>query len=268
MHMELGVTSEKRSPRVIVSLTSFPQRMEEIHYCLYSLLDQTLKPDEVVLWLAKEQFPNGDTDIPQEVLDLKEKGLTIRWCRNLHSYKKLVPSLLEFPEDIIVTADDNVYYEQDWLEQLCREHLEHPEYIVCNRAHTIKLGRDKNILPFRRWKKISKSKEASFRNMQIATGGVLYPPKSLHKDATNAELFGELAPTTDDIWFWAMAVLNDTKVKVIKNNVTRLRYLSPERKRGLMGIFTLFNKNKKCGNDLQLEKVMEHYPDIAEKLVL
>ena len=53
---------EKRDKRVIVSLTSYPDRMYDIHYCLYSLLNQTFKPDKIILYLTKEQFPNLEKD--------------------------------------------------------------------------------------------------------------------------------------------------------------------------------------------------------------
>ena len=82
---------------LIISLTSFPQRMYEIHYTLYSLLTQTVKPAKVVLWLGTEQFPDGEKDIPQKVLKLKENGLVIEWHKNLRSYTKLVPSLKKYP---------------------------------------------------------------------------------------------------------------------------------------------------------------------------
>ena len=104
---ELGITRELRNPKLIVSLTSFPQRMYDVHYCLYSLLTQQLKPDKLILWLAESQFPNKEKDIPQKVLSLKENGLEIRWCEDMGAYKKLLPSLKEYPDDIIVTADDD-----------------------------------------------------------------------------------------------------------------------------------------------------------------
>ena len=60
----IGVTNKDNG--VIVSLTSFPQRMYELHYTLYSLLTQTVKPAKVVLWLSYEEFPNREDDIPKE----------------------------------------------------------------------------------------------------------------------------------------------------------------------------------------------------------
>ena len=37
-----GITGDEKG--LIISLTSFPQRMYEIHYTLYSLLTQSVKP--------------------------------------------------------------------------------------------------------------------------------------------------------------------------------------------------------------------------------
>jgi len=65
---EEGVTKVKKNPKLIVSITSFPQRMYDIHFALYSLLNQTLKPDEVVLWLGEKEFPDQEDYMPQNVL--------------------------------------------------------------------------------------------------------------------------------------------------------------------------------------------------------
>ena len=112
---------------IIVSLTSFPQRMYEIHYTLYSLLTQSVKPSKVILWLGKEQFPNLEDDIPKQVLDLKNNGLTINWCENMYSYTKLIPALRQYPNSIIITADDDIYYEKEWIERLLNGHQKHPD---------------------------------------------------------------------------------------------------------------------------------------------
>ena len=64
-----------------------------------------------------------------------------------------------------------------------------------------------------------------------------------------------------------MAVLNGTKIKVAKHNITKLKYLNPERERGLTNEITLFATNKKGGNDEQIQKVVAHYPEILTKLI-
>lgn len=250
---------------LIISLTSFPQRMYEIHYTLYSLLTQTVKPAKVVLWLGREQFPNLEKDIPEKVLKLKENGLVIEWHKNLRSYTKLVPSLKKYPNNIIVTADDDIYYEKDWLEKLLESHKENKNCIICHRAHRVKFNGN-GLAPYKKWPKKIKGGKASYLNFLTGVGGVLYPQNSLHNDVLNEDLFMELAPKADDVWFWAMAVLNGTKILVVKDWIRELTYVNPERERGLTDEITLFSFNKKGGNDLQIEKVLNHYPQIVDIL--
>ena len=258
----IGVTGDDKD--LIVSLTSFPQRMYEIHYTLYSILNQTVKPGKVILWLSKEEFPNLEKDIPQKVLQLKENGLTINWCTNIFSYKKLIPTLLNYQNNIIVTADDDIFYEKDWLKTLIESHKSNPDCIISHRAHKIKFTKDGNIAPYKKWTKKIRNIKPSYLHFLTGAGGVLYPTNSLNKDVLNEKLFLKLSPKADDIWFWAMAVLNGTKICVAKNCIKHLTYVNPERERGLTNESTLFSINKKGGNDVQLQKVLNHYPQILD----
>lgn len=87
-----------RNPGIIVSLTSFPARINMVHETIDTLLEQTLKPDKIVLWLTKNQFPNGDKDLPSNLLRQKKFGLEIEYYEeNIKSYTKLLPSLQKYP---------------------------------------------------------------------------------------------------------------------------------------------------------------------------
>jgi hypothetical protein len=264
---ETGVVGEKRNPKLIVSLTSFPQRMYDIHFTIYSLLSQTLKPDEVVLWLGDNEFPNKEIDLPQSVLSLKNNGLTIKWCKNIGSYKKLIPALKEFPDAIIVTADDDIYYPPNWLELLYNAHLKEPQYIHCHRAHRITFDKNNNINKYSKWTNQVSNVEPSFCNFLTSGGGVLWPPKALYKDALNEELFLKLSPTADDAWFWAMVVLNNKKINVIKNNIAKLLCTNIERELGTYDEITLSQKNNDGGgNDEQLKNIFNHYPNLKNTI--
>ncbi len=258
-----GTTGDENG--VIISLTSFPQRMYEIHYTLYSLLTQTVKPAKVILWLGEEQFPNREKDIPDKVLKLRANGLTIGWHKNLRSYTKLIPALKQYPNNVIVTADDDIYYETEWLEKLLDNYRENKDCITCHRAHKVKFAKN-SLAPYKKWNKTIKKQKPSYLNFLTGVGGVLYPPCSLYKDILDEKTFMELAPQADDVWFWAMAVLNKTKISVVKNCIRKLTYINPERERGLTNEITLFSSNRKGGNDLQIEKVLNHYPQIIEIL--
>lgn len=258
-----GVSGDEKD--VIISLTSFPQRMDELHYTLYSLLNQTIKPYKIILWLGREQFPNLNKDVPEKILHLQQNGLTIGWTKNLYSYTKLIPALKKYPDNIIVTADDDIYYEPDWLEKLIKTHKENKNCIICHRAHRVKLDKE-NLAPYKKWPKKIKVCKASYLNFLTGVGGVLYPSGCLYKDVLNEELFTKLSPKADDVWFWAMAVLNKTKICIADNWVKRLTYINPERERGLTDEVTLFSFNKKGGNDVQIRNVINHYPEILNIL--
>lgn len=214
--IQTGVTGQKRSPQVVVSLTSFPDRIPYLHKTVTSLLNQTFKPDRLILWLAKEQFPDGENNLTKELIDLKNYGLEIKLYHDIKPYKKLIPALKEFPQDIIITFDDDIYYDKKTVELLYESYLKNPEFIHCHRCTKIyyKKGEIKAKGGGKKY-----YKKPSFANKLVGVGGVLYPPNSLYKDITDENLFIKLAPTNDDIWFWLMAVMNNTKIKVIKNNI-------------------------------------------------
>lgn len=202
---------ENNDEMIVISLTSFPARIGTVDKTIKSLLLQKKKPAHIVLWLASEQFPQKEKELPQALLKLKKFGLEIRWCNDIRSYKKLVPALEQFPEAIIVTADDDLYYRRNWLNVLYNEHKRHPTSVCAHRITKFYLERnDYKAIGggYDLWTK------PSFLNKLTGGSGALYPPHTLFTDVTRSEIFMKICPTNDDIWFWMMAVLNGTKICV------------------------------------------------------
>ncbi len=264
---KLGVTKEKRSQKLIVSLTSFPGRIDEVCYTIYSLLTQSLKPDILILWLKEEEFSN---DFQQKELCLLEQwGLTIKFYhKNFRSYNKLIPVFSEYPNDVIITADDDIYYEKDWLQKLYSSSLYFPDSIVCHRAHEVVFDKKKKILPYNKWNKnILNSENDSSILFATGVGGILYPPNSLHSDVIKAKLFMKLAPDADDVWFWIMALKRGTKIILSKDNIRDLTYVNVETELGLNKQLTLAKKNIWSNvNDSQIKNVIEYYNYKFDKL--
>lgn len=205
--------------RVIVSLTSFPARIPSIKGCLCSLMNQEYKPNKIILWLAESQFPNKERDIPTDVLSLQEFGLEIRWVeRDIRSYKKLVPALEAFPEDIIVTADDDLYYPKDWLKKLVDAYREDPSNIHCHLVTRVSIEGSEIRPQLKERERFAGT--VSFCNQILGVSGSLFPPHSLFRDVTRSDIFMQLAPTNDDVWFWAMAVMQGTKIHYLPNGLT------------------------------------------------
>lgn len=266
-NISLNVEEEgNRLHKVIVSMTSFPERMYDIKYTLFSLVSQNYKPDKIILWLAYEEFPNREKDIAPSLMNLINKwGITIKWCNNIRSYKKIIPTLIEYPEDIIVTADDDVFYPVDWL-RLLYDDYEKNRCICCHRAHRVNVC-ESEIMPYSYWTE-PVTGEMAYDTFFTGVGGVLYYPHCLHPDVIKQDSFMELCPNADDVWLWAMAIRNHSKIKVVDNNIKSFPCVNPERELRLSEEHTLGMINLGEGkNDVQIHNVVDRYPDIIEILL-
>ncbi len=261
-----GINENSLYPRVIVSLTSFPQRIYDLHYCIFSLLNQKFKPDKVVLWLAEEEFPNKENDLTTNLLTLKNNGLEIKWCKNIYSYKKLLPSLKEYPNDIIVTADDDIFYPNNWLSSLYEMHTKFPESIIAHRTRKISLNEDNSFKQYSEWELIENYENPSYLNFFTGAGGVLYPPKSLDEKIFDENTFMKICPSTDDIWIWAMAILNKTKIKPVDDGISELTYINLAREDLVLNEKVLWSVNTRGDNDVQLKNLLECFPEITENI--
>ena len=258
------------SPQYIVSLTTFGKRLTNTApYAIITLLNQSVSPDRIVLWVGNNEKEN----VPDILYRLKDKGLEIKYCEDIRSYKKLIPSLELFPNDYIITTDDDVYYPCDWFEQLLTAHKKNTNRIICFRAHRIVVDINHNPLPYTEWEFGVTPNNAKHQPESVfptGVGGILYPPGCFHKDVTDKELFIKLAPYADDIWFWAMAIINkkyfaDNSPYVIAQNKkpARLKYIE-QNLNDEAG--SLWRYNSHGGNDTQLKSVIERYPETKDTL--
>lgn len=249
----------------IVSLTTFPQRIQTLKYTLYSIVNQNLQPKKIILSLSTEEFK--DKVLPDEILEFQKYGLEILWNdSNLKQYNKIIPILEKYKDDVIITLDDDIYYPQGLLKGLFEAHLSNKNVIWCQRARMIKINNGA-IDSFFNWKLIKKDdtihqNKPSFRIFLEGVGGVLYPPNIFYKDVNNISKFMKLSPKADDVWLWAMAVLNMTKIGVVKNNLMsngNAMTISPHNT-------SLWLDNLVSGNDRQIKAIVESYPQILSIL--
>lgn len=246
---------------IIVTLTTYPKRIKYVHKTIQSLIDQNLKAKKIVLWLAKEEFPNKEEDLPQDLLKLKGENFSICWCENLKSYKKLIPSLKKFPNSILITADDDLLYPKYWLEKLYLSYLDNKEVVWCHRSHRIQMDGN-SFKKYKDWIFCQKNSDPSFLNFCTTGGGVLYPPKIFYKDVFKKNIFMKYFDTTDDIWFWSMVVLNNKKIQVVKDGCNKLEYID-----GTQDENNLWIENIEYKNDLSLNILLKYYPHLITKLL-
>jgi len=243
--------------KYIVSVTSHSTRLEaSAARACYSMIDQTFKPDKLVLWLG-HQYKNS---VPQTLLDLQQLGLEIRFTDDIGPSTKLLPSLKAFPDDYIITLDDDQYYSRDILERLITHHKQYPDRIVCNITRHILLGEDNKFV-----KVLPLNTVAPSHIWPQGVGGVLYPPHSLHNDVFNLDRLNNVCPTCDDIWFYGMGIIAGTKYvwTGVKDADVR-KEISRDGMAGGIALWTINNAQHGNSGRQHFNKLAEYYPQIIE----
>ena len=167
-----GVTSVKREVPLIVSMTTIPARFHLAPIAIQSVLRQSLKPDHVFLWYDETR---GD-DSPAMRRCMRQ-GLAVRPCRDVGPHTKLVHCLAQYPQAVIVTADDDYIYPRTWLERLYASYLERPGAIHCHRA--LLMSYDAQGMPtrYKGWPPPRGcGGECRLDLFPLGYAGVLYPP--------------------------------------------------------------------------------------------
>ena len=248
--------------QVVVSMTSFPAAIPYAVQAIQSLLDGSVLPDKLILYLTFAQFENGELPESLKQLSTNNNIFEVRnYDPDIRSYRKLIPALTDFPDAVIVTVDDDVHYHRHMLRDLLNLHVQMPKAVLAHRAKRIKIGK-----PYRNWKKyrwyhfLCKKIHLSYLNLQTGVGGVLYPPHSLRSDMMKVELFSQIAPSTDDIWFWAAGVANGYPVVPVPFGHNKPRGLHKPK---ALSLKTTNFKGDTDRNAQALKSILEYYPEIA-----
>lgn len=261
---ERGVTDTAYGPEpLIVTLTTHGNRINTVFQSVESIFMQTCKANRVVLHLSEDEF--REEDLPVTLQRQMARGLEVRFVRDVGPQTKLVPALQAFPEALLVTIDDDIFYPIYTLERLIRLHRDHPGDVCCTVSRMLARSGDRGLKPFNDCIFTSLKKPASSMNY-LAEGfaGVLYPPHCLHPDVVRDDLFRKLSPLADDLWFKAMEIRQGTKVCQMPgtNWMFYWTYVAD----ATVQAEGLFHKNLYAGkNDEQLKALFDYY-DLYDKL--
>lgn len=254
--------------RIIVSLTTYPARIDGVWVTISSLLEQTMKPCRVILWLAREQFP--DQRIPESLERLKKRGLEIRFCEDLRPHKKYYEAMREYPDYYIVTADDDILYPENHIEALWAGQEKYPDAVICHWSHKIEcsLAREDAVFgecrfaPYNDWPD-NGLEEPSYATLAVGCNGILYPPGCLGAEAFDRENIREYALDTDDLWLKCMEIVSGRKV--VNCNRTVLIYFNRLSTKG-SGLWKS-NIGQERNNDRIWNRLMETYPGAKQRLI-
>lgn len=253
---------------IVVSLTSFPRRINHVWMVIDSLCRQDMRPYNICLTLSLEEFPNGEKDLSSWLLQYKKYGLKILWTEdNLMPHKKYLMVMRLFKDKYIITVDDDIYYRKDLISHLWKLSQKF-KHCVCGNNVSCILNKDLSMSPYNYWNDDDVLVNSPSHNYIVkGCGGVIYPPKVFkNEDAFNKHIIIETCLRADDLWLKAQELIND--VKIVKGDFypTSIE-LSGSGKSSLRNTNTSVVYN---GNDKQwanLDKVL-HINNLLKERVL
>lgn len=240
--LKLTISMRSRRPivgdaAVVVCLTSYGERIQNVHYTIQSIAEGVCRPKRIILWIS-----HSDAHLlTPQISSLQGRGLEVRPTEDYGPHKKYYPYCLaavEAPDAALplVTADDDVLYPAHWLSDLISAAAtESYPVIVAHRAHRIKVENGA-IGPYTSWGIGSGTANPSYANIATGVCGVLYPRDFILQITRiwNTE-FMEFAQFADDLWLHSRSVLLGIPTKQVNH---------------------------------QESKIMEHHPDIGTSLSL
>lgn len=238
---------------IIISLSSIPPRFDKIGQTLESLLDQSVKADEIRLYIPKtyERFPDYDGHLPEV-----PEGVTIYQpnedygpaSKALHCIKD---TSLD-PDTKIMFCDDDEIYDHNWIANFVEHSKDYPDCALCGSALLMdnyngfvrtytpdELPRAKEFpkklsglyriyLFFRIWRQQGLQKalntklsrplfsKSGYEDIFEGFAGVMVKPRFFTDEVFNIPKLGKFQ---DDIWLSANVTANGFKIRVVSKQL-------------------------------------------------
>lgn len=242
---------------IVVSLTSFPSRINNVWQVIVCMLNQTLPPKEIVLWLSKEQFPTLES-VPKSLRRLEGEFFKIKIVDgDIRSHKKYYYSINEYKNDFIFLIDDDIYYPSTLLEKVWETHLKYPNDVICNYGYHMTFNENNQVKSYKQWRVCYSSSDDN--DLFFGSGGgTLLQLSALHNDINNLKLALELTPSADDVWLNAMVRLAGIKVRMLKHGS-----FLPIVQTGDIRLTKV--NNGESQNDVQIDAVNKYFGGVFSK---
>ena len=198
----------------IVSLTSFPSRLNNLWMVLYCMYNQTYRPGKIVVTLIRSEIVGGYESLPNSLKYFADKGVEFLFeDENLKPHNKYFYTRQKYPDRVIITIDDDLLYYSDTIDRLMKLHEKYPDSVCSNRVH--KVHKENGVLKkYSTWNDVFIPMGPSNNLIALGYSSVLYPPSFHNELIYDAEKIKKLSLCADDIWLYVMEVLSNTNVVV------------------------------------------------------
>ncbi|MBL6611465.1 MAG: zinc-binding alcohol dehydrogenase [Flavobacteriaceae bacterium] len=200
---------KKRIP-LVASVKSFAPRLHLVHLAIRSVWNDEVIPQHTVLVLHQKHRES----LPNSIKELEKAGLEIVFVDNDRSHFKLLGAFSVHSSMPVVTFDDDVIYQKNWLNTLYQTHLQFPDRVVALQTRIISRSEKGDWLAYKNWPTSYQNQISSVATLPIGGAGVLYPPNFNTPELSNIKLIELLCPKADDLWFKTMGLLRNFKVVI------------------------------------------------------
>lgn len=137
--------------KVVISCTTVPGRIETSKYTIASILNQTVRVDEIRFNIPYRSLKGKEYVIPTWMTALSQHLplFKIKRCnRDWGPATKIIPAILDSTPsvDSIIYLDDDMIYNKDIIETLISFSNKYPNYAICNQGWDVERWNGKSSL--------------------------------------------------------------------------------------------------------------------------
>lgn len=244
-----NVHCSKKSGRMIVSISPNELDYDTIYPCIASLLNQSYKPDKIIVYMNSGSL--RDKHFCMNFEDLLDCGVEIRWTEDFGLYTSFFAAANDFANDLILICSPRFEYKNNFIEDIFNQYSINKKDIICGMISRASMEYDNLVIKF--GDNVC-YEDASFMNIPHYEFGMLFKPGFFNSIAYDYASFIRFAPKFPDLWYWIMAIASGRKIRTVNNNLPNISNLP-----GLTAQFCSCMRSQIDDIEQELISLMYHY---------
>ena len=194
--------------KVIVSMATIPSRKQRLLENIPSLINQRYNFDYLIINVL-DNLSDDDYNFYNDIKSLDNRIIINKVEDKWKSCNKLLPSIKHFPDDVIITVDDDIYYPNECIGTLMKQYLITPDCIIAQETNPVIIENGKIKFVNRVDVKLMQKSWSKY-----LSGCCLFPPHVFDgTDVFNWDKMMEITNGThDELWFWVNSTLKGVRV--------------------------------------------------------